>query len=196
MTTSQPSVDTLTARHIRLLRAVLLVLFVVPITAGCSSEDGGNTAEGSTDANDADAADDSSDQESSDETGEGTDRAAPNHPSGTVTVDGETFEVSGREQFFEDGEMVDAGGDFAHCTYSDGGDEGHVTIQVMLSDTEIFYVSFGRADGISQSASYPDLPTSTGQVEARLESGRAIGSADFAPDGSMIEFDLDCDQPG
>jgi len=92
--------------------------------------------------------------------------------------------------------MIDAGGDFKICTYSDGGDEGHVTIQVTLSDSEIFYVSFGRADGISQTASYPEGATSTDQVEARLESGRAIGSADFAPDGPSIEFDLDCDRPG
>jgi hypothetical protein len=112
-------------------------------------------------------------------------------PSGTVTVDGTAYEVQGRTSAFQDGAMVDLGGDFQFCTYSDGGDDGHVTILVAITETDDFFVSFGRADGLGPSADYP-RGNSAHTVDAELVGGRAIGTADFSPDGPLIQFDISC----
>lgn len=104
-------------------------------------------------------------------------------PSGTVTVDGIPLEVTGRESQFQG-----TTGDFLFCTYSDGGDEGNVTIEVALSDTEKFFVSFG---GDGEIARYPTGMDTTTNVEAELDGDRARGTATW-DDGPTVEFDVIC----
>lgn len=157
-------------------RIVFTVLVVVLVAAACSGGSGPETA--------VDGADTDTNQPSSPAAASG---ATGDLPSGTITVDGVTHEVSGLESSFRG-----TTGDFKVCTYRDGGDEGSVTIHVDLSEDEALFVSFGRADGLGPSGRYPTGMDTSGNVEATLEADRASGTVTF-DDGLVVEFDVMCE---
>lgn len=70
-------------------------------------------------------------------------------PSGAITVDGTAVEVSGLESSFRG-----TTGDFQVCTYSGGGNEGSVTIQVYFGDSEMLLVHFGDPRDLAPYADY------------------------------------------
>ena len=118
------------------------------------------------------------------------DPAASGEPTGTISVDGQTWEVVGFARALEDGEVVELGGDFLICEADNPAFPGDANIIAVLDDDLQF--SFLK-NGDTTTAEYGGLfgADETTSVEFARDGTTISGTAEFA-DAGAAEFDIDC----
>lgn len=172
-------------------RVTVVIVSGLLVLSGCSSSDGEPTSGAASQTESMQPSNDMQPEESTSapaETPETGGEAA--EPTGTIVIDGTTYEVEGRSVGLVDGELMTLDGDFGICEATNPAFPGDANIVVKVGDLGDF--GFSIADDVaSADLGEPGLQEDATSVSYERTDNTIVGTADFATWGT-VEFDITC----